>query len=436
MVEKSLKKLKKLLIITPLFPPINSPDTQRVRVSIRYFRNLGWDPIIVTVNHLYAEGDKDEILLESIPNDISIIQVKALPSIITRKIGLGNIGLRSIPYYLSAVNNILKKEKFDLIYFSTTQFPICILGAYWKKKFGIPYIIDIQDPWHSDYYQDKPKHERPAKYWFSYRLNKWLEPMAMKNVDGLIAVSEQYNIDLKTRYNLKVPTITITFGAFEEDITIAKNNRGKYPALVPNNEKINVGYIGRGGHDMQNAIKILFDTFKEAKKESPEYFNQFHFNFLGTSYAPKGQGKPSIAPVATNMSLANFVTENTDRIPFYQTINTLAAFDILFICGSNDEKYTASKIYPYLLLEKPLLAIFHKKSSAVEILNSCSNATVITFQQPVHVQNEKIKSFFKTYAQIDHKLNRQNFTPYTAQEMAKKQTDFFNLILNENTYNS
>jgi hypothetical protein len=74
------------------------------------------------------------------------------------------------------------------------------LGAYWKKKHGIPYVIDMQDPWHSDYYKNKPKAERPKKYWISYRLNKYFEPIAMKNVDGLISVSKAYIDTLKQRY--------------------------------------------------------------------------------------------------------------------------------------------------------------------------------------------------------------------------------------------
>src|SRR5690606_16191048 len=110
----------------------------------------------------------------------------------------------------------------DLVYFSTTQFPVCILGAYWKRKFGIPYVIDMQDPWHSEYYQNKPKNEQPPKYWFSYRLNKWLEPIAIKQVDGLIAVSEQYIKDLQQRYNLNIPNKTITFGYSEIDLNISQ----------------------------------------------------------------------------------------------------------------------------------------------------------------------------------------------------------------------
>src|SRR6201985_428119 len=143
---------------------------------------------------------KDDLLLLSISEDIKVYKVRALNKKWTSKIGLGSLALRSPWFYRQQVNALLRKGKYDLIYFSTTQFPVCTLGAYWKKRFGIPYVIDMQDPWYSEYYRNKPKHEQPPKYWFSYRLNKCLEPIAMKQVDGLISVSESYITDLKIRY--------------------------------------------------------------------------------------------------------------------------------------------------------------------------------------------------------------------------------------------
>ncbi len=401
---------------------------QRIRMSLPYFDAFGWEAEVVACHPKYYDGSVDELLLDSIPKNTKVHYVEAFSKKLTSKLGLGSLALRSLWFYRKKVNELLKKKHFDLIYFSTTQFPVCILGAYWKKKFSIPYVIDMQDPWHSEYYQDKPKHQLPPKYWFSYRLNKYLEPIAMKSVDGLIAVSEQYNTDLKKRYGLKVPAATITFGAFERDIEIARQNIAHCPALITKNQKIAVGYIGRGGHDMQDAIEILFGAIQKGLVQHPEYFKQFHFNFLGTSYAPKGKGKKTIEPLATAFGLEESVVENTDRMPFYQTINTLAAFDILFICGSNDEKYTASKIYPYLLLKKPLLAIFHEKSSVVNIIQSCSNATVVTFQENKETQSEKIINFLENYAKRTFGLSQTAFLPYTAIEMTHKQCRLFDNV--------
>ena len=225
--SNNIGRLKKLLIISPYFPPVNAADMHRVRTSLPYFAANGWEAEIVTVDPKFSDFPKDVFLAQNLPQNLIVHQVSAFSKKWTSKMGLGSIALRSIYFYRKYVDQLLKKQHFDLIYFSTTQFPLLILGAHWKKKFNIPYVIDMQDPWHSTYYEDKPKHEHPPKYWFSYRLNKYLEPIAMKEVDGLISVSEDYLNVLRKRYQRlnKIPSKTITFAAFKPDFDFVNQNQ-------------------------------------------------------------------------------------------------------------------------------------------------------------------------------------------------------------------
>ena len=254
----------------------------RVRMSLPYFKSFGWQPEIVTVDPKYADIATDELLNESIPSDIKIHKVDAFNKKLTSKMGLGSIALRSIYFLRNYVNELLVRERFDLVFFSTTQFPVCALGSYWKRKFDIPYVIDMQDPWHSDYYKNKPRNERPPKYWFSYRLNKILERMAMRHVDGLIAVSEKYITDLKTRYpTIKdIPNATIPFGYFLPDLEIAERNESSFQDIFDAGYK-NIVYIGRGGADMYSAVTPLFKALKQRK----DALKKIRIIFIGTSYA-------------------------------------------------------------------------------------------------------------------------------------------------------
>lgn len=405
---------------------------QRIRMSASYFQDFGWLPTIVHVHEKHVDINKDELLKHSLPKNLDLRAVDAFSKKWTSKLGLGSIALRSLYFYKMEVDRILKHEKFDLIYFSTTQFPVCILGAYWKKKFGIPYIIDIQDPWHSDYYINKPKNERPPKYWFSYRLNKYLEPIAMKSVDGLISVSDDYIKTLILRYPKlnEIPNTTITFGAFEKDIEIAQKYPTQNPIVTLNKKKFNVVYIGRGGHDMQKALNLLFQSFKNGLLNNSEIFNKFHFYFIGTSYAAKGKGIPSISPLAKHLGITDFVTEITDRISFYQSLNLLSKADLLFISGSDNASYTASKIYPYLSLRKPLLAVFNPLSSTYQIIKECEQGLALSFNEE-HLE-DKIQSYLlkavKHEAETDT-LNIVSFEKYSAKKRCKEQCDFFEEVL-------
>jgi hypothetical protein len=419
----------KVLIISPYFPPSNAADMQRVRTSLPYFKEFGWEATIVTVDEKYSDVVKDDLLIQSLPADIKVHKVKALSKKLTSKFGLGSLALRSLWYYRKTVNEILKKEKFDLVYFSTTQFPICILGPYWKKYFGVPYIIDMQDPWHSQYYKDKPKDQQPKKYWFSYRLHKYLEPIAMKQVDGLISVSDYYINDLKTRYPAikDVPAAAITFGAFEPDLKIAADNQDSFKPLLQTGFK-NIVYIGRGGMDMHTALIPVFEALKKGLVEQPELFRKLKFWFIGTSYAPAAKGEPTITPLAVQYGVEGSIIEITGRISYYHTLLTLQQADTLFIPGSDDPKYTASKIYPYLLTKKPLLAIFNENSNAVEILKECTgNAIVLTFSAEA---NNLTDSLYKEFANWGSGLFTtlslsENFKKYSARNLTSKQTELF-----------
>lgn len=422
---------KRLLIISPYFPPSNAADMQRVRMSLPYFAQFGWDAEVVTVAPEYSDMPKDELLLQSIPGDIPIHEVKAVNKSLTAKFGLGSIALRSLRSYRQKVNRLLSQKHFDLVYFSTTQFPVCILGAYWKRKFNVPYVIDMQDPWHSDYYRDKPKNQRPPKYWFSYRLNKYLEPKAMRHADGLISVSESYITTLKTRYpGIKnIPAKTITFGAFEPDMLIAENNKDAFEPLL-NKAFVNIVYIGRGGTDMHKAIRPLFKTLKDGLEAEHELFSKVKLYFIGTSYAPAGLGQPTILPLAREFGIEKQVVEFTDRVSYYHTLTTLQQADALFIPGSDDPKYTASKIYPYLLTQKPLLAIFNPQSSAISILKEYGAKYVYSYESD---HEAGISNFLKQVVNgtLSHtEYNAAAIAKYAAENMAEAQCLLFDMVLN------
>ncbi|MFC0514563.1 glycosyltransferase [Mucilaginibacter angelicae] len=422
---------RNVLIISPYFPPVNAADMQRVRMSLPYFRAFGWDAEVVAVDPLYTDMGTDALLSESVPPEIRVHTVKAFPKSFTSRFGLGSIALRSLWFYRQLVNSLLIKKKYDLIYFSTTQFPVCILGAYWKKKFGVPYVVDMQDPWHSGYYRDKPRDQRPPKYWFSYRLNKYLERPAIRHADGLISVSDNYIEDLKARYPSirDVPSATITFGAFDPDMQIAAaHNAGFSNILDPS--CTNIVYIGRGGADLHKAIAPLFRAIGAGSGNLPR-LKPFRCYFIGTSYAPAGQGSPSILPLARQFGIAEQVTELTDRIGFYHSLATLQRADALFIAGSDDPRYTASKIFPYTLAAKPLLGIFNPASSAIRILKEYGAVHVYDYESVEAQQIDAFLSGLRDDSKRSPQYEPQAIAKYSAQQMTARQCSLFDKVLQE-----
>lgn len=428
-------KLKKILIISPHFPPINAPDMQRIRQSLPYYKELGFYPIIVCSDSNYIEGYSDESLIKTIPSDIEVIKIKGLPYRITRLFGLGNLGLRSFIHYAIGVNKILKKRKIDLIFFSTTVFPLLVLGAYWKKKFNIPYIIDMQDPWLDFETLKKPKELRPKKFWFMHSVNKFLEPIALRNADGVIAVTRQYLDVLKTRYKniTDENTEVITFGYSIEDFKVAEKESIDLDIWKSTKTNIRGVYTGVVNNDMLPVIEVIFKAFKDLLTIKNNLTKNVKLFFIGTNYATGGFVKEMVKPLAIKYGIEENIVEVTYRLNYLKTIKLMMEADFLLLVGSTNKAYTASKLYPYLFSQKPLLAVFNKESSVISIIKKISSVEPIAFESeklesfPEAIKNQLFDILNNSAKEIN--INLDELNQFSAETLTQRQVNFFNKIL-------
>jgi glycosyltransferase involved in cell wall biosynthesis len=396
---------------------------QRVRMSLPFYKENGWEAEVVTVYTKYVEGFKDEYLSETIPSDIKIHYVKAIPTWLTRKIGLGSLSLRALLFYFIKVNKLLIKEKYDLIFFSTTMFHVGVLGPYWKWRYKVPYVVDLQDPWRNDFYLDKPKSERPPKFWFAYKILSWTEAIAIPNSSGIISVSEGYLSEIKRRYpsTEKLPMKVIPFGTSRIDFELI-NRKGihGYKFFEKNTKVKNVVYLGAV---TPSFIPIIEEFFKVLLMEKERIAN-YQFYFIGTSYSIS-DSKPLINELADKLGISDLVTEHTRRIPYFQTLATLKKADILFIPGSLEKDYNASKVYNAILSETPIFSVFHNKSEVKKIIEESESGIVIGFDSlnDLRKKSLEINSFYQL-----PELTKKNNIPLEimADYRVKEQCEFFN----------
>lgn len=426
--------MRSLLIISPYFPPLNTADMHRIRISLPFFKDYGWKPQVLSVAPQYARGVRDPLLAQTIPADVPVVKTRAIPLSLSRWLGIGSLGLRALPFLYYQGLHLLRHQRFDLVYFSTTEFPTLILGRLWQMHTGTPYIFDIQDPWVSDYYEQHPQAKRPPKYALARRLHSLLEPWAMRDVAGLIAVSEPYINSLQQRYPpLKNrPAAVLPFGASPGDMALAArqmSERTAAPGVVCG------VYVGRGGPDMQIALEIIFRALRLGLERNPTLFQQVRLEFTGTDYAPAEQAQKSVEPIAGAWGVKDQVAETPARVPYFGSLAKLLAADFLIIPGSDDPQYTASKIYPYILVKRPLLAVFHEASSAVEILNQTRAGTVVTFRSAADTAGaaERLYTAWRSLLAglpFTPDTDWRAFEPYTAREMTRKQCELFARAVN------
>lgn len=404
-------------------------------MSLPYYSEFGWRPVVLAVEPAYVEGLVEPLLLETVPSDISVYRVPALPIGWTCKFGLRNLGVRAFPFLYGQGSRIIRRYGVDLVYFSTAMFPAMTLGRLWKKRFRVPFILDLQDPWVSDYFDHKPRSERPPKYWLSQRMHKVLEPWTMRKVDGIVAVSEKYHEALRRRYPwLRQDRCrTIPFGGAALDYEVAAKLDGKNPYFDPGDGFWHGVYAGVLGNVMQKTSTAICLAFQKGLRQYPELFSKVRLHFIGTTYAG-ARPLPTIEPIAKGMGLSQYIHEDPNRAPYFTVLKLLEDTDFLLVPGSDNPQYTASKIYPYILAQRPLLAVFHEASSVVDVLRSTQAGELATFSsgdEAESIANLLLPQWVTLLRRLPYSppTKWEAVEPYTAREMTRRQCELFDQVL-------
>lgn len=280
------------------------------------------------------------------------------------------------------------------------------------------------------------------------RLADWiagiLEPFALRRVSCVVSVSPAYPTMLRARYAwLGENDFTVLpFGAAEADYGFLRTHPVRQTIFNPRDGKRHLVYVGACIPQMSSAVGAFCIALKELFSQQPSLRKEIQIHFVGTSYAPKERATKTVEPLAVGFGLTDIICEITDRIPYFEALQCLLDADALFIPGSDDPGYTASKLYPYILARKPLLAVFHEQSSVVELLNKTKAGTVVSFRTGenceaiatrllesgwLHAQLSVVRG--PSSVVISPATDWAAFAPYTAREMTRRLCEVFDQAL-------
>ncbi len=422
----------RVLLVSPHFPPTNAADMQRVRQVLPYLKAEGCEAEVLAVGAEGVACPVDPWLEAGLPAEVPVHRVKILGPEARWIPGMGSLSFRAIPALRREGDRLLAGGRFDLVYFSTTQFGVHLLGPKWLRKWGVPFAMDYQDPWVSDYYSEHPDQVPPGgrlKFWIADRLNRWMEPQVLKECAGVTAVSGSYIDQLRRRYaflSQAWPTLVLPFAALEADWERVVDDGVGSRFFDKNDGRQHWVYAGRGGRDMEPALRAIFLAMQALPRD---FLTNLCFHFIGTSYAPAGLGVATVAPLAAEYGLGEVVREMTDRVPYVEVLRCLRDAGALVVPGSDDPAYTASKMYPYLMARKPLLTVFHKKSPVQEVLAATGGAVRVGFasgESPEVVAQRIVSEWIEPRGwEWPRALEAARFADFCAPAAACQLVDFF-----------
>lgn len=412
--------MKKILIITPHYPPSNLAAVHRSRLFAQHLPAFGWEPVLLTVHEDFYEEQLDWNLHKLLPAGQRIEKVRAYP--VTKPRLIGDIGLRAFLQLRKRALEIVQNEQIDFVYIPIPSFYVSLIGPYLYRKTGVKYGIDYIDPWVHVF----PGSEKIlSRHWFSTKLAKWLEPKAIKHASLITGVAEGYYKGVLER-NPRLKQ-TCLFGAMPYGGEIADHARLKElqlkPYLFEANNKLQFVYAGAM---LPRAYGPLEEIFKSIAANT-ELFANVEFHFIGTGKTPNDPQGFNIKPMAERYGLwQSVVFEYPKRIPYLDVLIHLEAADAVFILGSTEPHYTPSKTYQGVLSKKPILAVLHSASTAVEVLQKSGAGIVLPFNGEAEIAqiNTSFAGVFAVFNNFKQtfqsgKVDQKVFEQYSAASVTK-----------------
>ena len=368
--------MRRVLMVSPHFPPDSSAASHRVRLLAPHLPQAGWEPTVVTVVPSAHEGRLDPGLESLVPSSLRVVRAPAWPVELTRRIGLGDLGLRAFTGLRRTCRALLAHERFDAVFITIYPIYPALLGPRLKAEFGVPFVIDYQDPWVGAWGLTVGGGPGGAPDWksrASRRLGSWLEPRVVGAADALVAVS-QGTIDgiverIPAAANL--PHGVLPLGFEPNDFDQLREHPRPITQFDPTDGLVHLSYVGtmlpKGGE----TLRLLLRGLERARREDPAAA-RLRLHFFGTS----NQSIPDlyrVKPVAEGCGVGDAVSEAPGRLDYLDALAVLTQSSAIMLLGTSEPHYTASKLYPALLARRPILALFHEASSVVSILKSAAS---------------------------------------------------------------
>jgi glycosyltransferase involved in cell wall biosynthesis len=375
--------LKRVLIIGADFSPSSLPPATRIRFFATHLPQFGWEPIVLTTNHEYYESAIDPENEQLLPDWLEVVRTRALPASLMRKVGIGDVGMRSLLHHWHALSQLHKKQRFDLIFIPVPPSVPMVLGRLAYLRFGIPYVVDYIDPWVSEYYWKLPREKRPPKWALSYALSRCLEPFSLRRAKHITGVSRGTTDQVVNRYGwlTAADATEIPYGAEDNDFEYLRQHPRQNKIFDDKDGKLHVCYIGAYVESMERTLRALFAAFRQGLERSPRVFEKMVLHFVGTTYSTNDSDPFRVTAIARDCGADAWIREHPQRVPYLDSLQIMLDAHALILLGSLEPHYTASKVFPYVLAQRPLLAVFHEESSVIAILTEVNAGRAVSFNE-------------------------------------------------------
>lgn len=414
--------MKKVLIIAYFFPPLGWSGVQRTLKFVKYLRSFGWEPIVVTVGNT-SFFIKDETLNDDIPENLEVIRVDEFnfqeyaenlknqflaftaPQLMLLNEEFVNFYINSFDTNFKVIEKLLSipdgqtlwaydvlktlesKINFkdiDLIYSTSGPYSDHLIGYNLKEKYNIPWIVDFRDEWTNNPYFKLNKEN------LLFKLQKDLEIKILNFADKILTISLISKNNYINNFNIEESKIEVIKNGYDEE---------DFKDLSLNKDISKFTIICNGSLHLSINPKTFLLSINNLISKNILDKNKIEIKFIGTC-------DKQIHDEVVQMDVNN-VVKFIDYLPHKESLLHALNADLLLLIVGEDPKvksvYTG-KIFEYLKLKNPILALSPKESVIEQLLNETGCGKNIEFNNISGIENY-ITAQYNNWLNDNMKLN-------------------------------
>jgi len=357
---------RRVLFVTYEFPPRGGPGVQRPLKLTKYLPDAGWVPTVLTVRDPVT-AIRDETLLAEVPESVEIVRAWSLePNRVVRlfrtltgqpEAGTNGATATSLtrlapsqvrkiqrwfvpdekrfwkPFAMRHVARLAKRLHFDAVISSGPPNTAHLVGLDASRRLGVPFIADFRDPWVGGLLFDPPT-----------RLHRQLhlrqEAAVIRGAAAVVTVTARDSNSFAERY-----------GDGHKFVTIAN---GFDPADLPNRRpaphaRTRIAHVGTLG-PFRSPEPFLRGLY-EAESRDRHLSQEVELTFVGSGREVEAMAGE--IGIDTPVRCTGYVDHAT-------ALRELADADVALLIlspGLESEVTLAAKVFEYLGLRKPILAV-------------------------------------------------------------------------------
>ena len=365
---------RRVLLVSPHFPPDSTAGTHRARLLAPHLRAHGWEPTVLTVDPRDYEGALDPTLARSVPSDLRVVRARAWPAGLTRRFGVGDLGLRAFEGLWREASHLLSHERFEALFITIYPAYAALLGPLLKRRFRVPFVLDYQDPWVGEWGRTVgpganggPDPRSRVSRFAAMRL----EPVALRAADGVTAVSAATYEQALARHRIARPAATaeLPIGWDQADVAFLRARTEDRSRVIPAGDgRVHIAYVGTLLPTGLETLRAVYAACVRLRQRDAVSAARLRLHFVGTSNQRAAGAPPRAMPLAREFGVDDLVTEHPARLDYFDALQTLDDATAVLLMGSRELHYTPSKVFPAMLSGRPLLALYHAGSTATDLL--------------------------------------------------------------------